>query len=295
MNQQLKYGMIYQISFPNQKIYIGRWCNNYDSLLNRYFVKEHKIGKRPVNLAIRKYGVENININILEEFYDIDNDFLNLREEYYIKFKKSLILENGYNISTGGGSYDNFTNNPNKEKIREKIKIRMGISHPRKGIKLTDETKKKIGNKAKERLKNKENHPMYGKHFSELSKKKMSYTQKGKLLSENSKRWVGFINKEKLINCVKNDFSYKDMMKEFNQSQRVITRSLIHHFGTKEKPVIKLMILIDKTDLLNDISINSARNLYKKYNTNQRTFRKILLSYFNTDSLVIIRETFLIK
>lgn len=43
---------------------------------------------------------------------------------------------------------------------------------------MTQDIKQKISKKAKERLKNKQNHPMYGKHFSEQSKQKIKETIK---------------------------------------------------------------------------------------------------------------------
>ena len=49
----------------------------------------------------------------------------------------------------------------------------------RKGSKHSEETRKKIGEKAKERHKIKENHPMYGKKHSEETKKKMSEAMRG--------------------------------------------------------------------------------------------------------------------
>lgn len=48
------------------------------------------------------------------------------------------------------------------------------------GRACTEETKKKIGEKAKERLSNPENHPWFGKHHTEESREKMSKTRKGR-------------------------------------------------------------------------------------------------------------------
>jgi group I intron endonuclease len=50
-------------------------------------------------------------------------------------------------------------------------------------IEMTEATRKKIGEKSKERLKNKENHPMFGKKHSEETRKKLS--EKTKLQWKN--------------------------------------------------------------------------------------------------------------
>jgi group I intron endonuclease len=48
------------------------------------------------------------------------------------------------------------------------------------GRSCAEETKKKIGEKAKERLSNPENHPWFGKHHTKESKEKMSKVRKGR-------------------------------------------------------------------------------------------------------------------
>lgn len=48
------------------------------------------------------------------------------------------------------------------------------------GCTHSEEARKKLSDKAKERLSNKENHPMYGKRFSEETKEKMSKAHIGK-------------------------------------------------------------------------------------------------------------------
>jgi very-short-patch-repair endonuclease len=53
-----------------------------------------------------------------------------------------------------------------------------GENAPRYGKTHTEDTKKKIGKKAKERLSDSENHPMYGKHHSEETRKKISESHK---------------------------------------------------------------------------------------------------------------------
>ena len=95
-------GLIYKIiNTCNNKIYIGqttyalndRWCQHksavYDKTKHTYNYKIYK--------AMRKYGINNFNIEIIEE---IDNNKLDEREQYWIKYYNSV--ENGYNITYGG-------------------------------------------------------------------------------------------------------------------------------------------------------------------------------------------------
>lgn len=71
--------------------------------------------------------------------------------------------------------------NEHKMKISETRKklIKEGkIIPPMLNIRLSNETKKKMSIKAKERLKDKTKHPMFGKHFSYESRQKMSKSHK---------------------------------------------------------------------------------------------------------------------
>ena len=123
-------------------------------------------------------------------------------EQYYIKFFKTL-WPNGYNLTEGGDGGEIPC-----EEIRKKISVKLkGKSAYNKGIPMSEETRKKIGeaNKGKtmsEEARKKisesmsgEKHPMFGKHHSKESKKKISDAlkgkpapNKGKPMSEESKK-----------------------------------------------------------------------------------------------------------
>lgn len=93
---------IYKITNKiNNKIYIGQ------SIHIETRIKEHLWKatnskdvsfNAPIHLAIRKYGKENFEWEVIEEcsIQDIDE-----KEKYYIQQYNSLV-PNGYNISTGG-------------------------------------------------------------------------------------------------------------------------------------------------------------------------------------------------
>lgn len=91
---------IYKITNKiNGKIYIGK---TLDTIENRW--KEHKKDyqkikneKRPLYSAMKKYGIENFNI---EEIETCSSEKINEREKYWIEYFRSF--KNGYNATIGG-------------------------------------------------------------------------------------------------------------------------------------------------------------------------------------------------
>ena len=88
----------------NNKEYIGQTNN-----LNRrkkqhiqdsiHLYKGHENAyNQPIHQAIRKYGINNFNINVLEIINTDDWSKVNERESYWIKYKNTL-SPNGYNLS----------------------------------------------------------------------------------------------------------------------------------------------------------------------------------------------------
>lgn len=104
-------GFIYLITNQiNGKQYIGK---TEDTIENRW--KTHKKDmsknseeKRPLYLAMNKYGVENFTIEQIEE---VSNSMLSDREVFYIEKYKTYL--NGYNATIGG---DGRSNIPQEEK-----------------------------------------------------------------------------------------------------------------------------------------------------------------------------------
>ena len=103
-------GFIYKITnTKNNKIYIGktigsinkRWREHKSNALN-------KTDNYLLHLVMRKYGIENFIIEIVEE---CPNELLNEKEIYYIKFFNSYIGQDknkncGYNMTPGGEGKD---------------------------------------------------------------------------------------------------------------------------------------------------------------------------------------------
>ena len=110
-------------------------------------------------------------------------------EKYYIKKYDSF--HNGYNCTEGG--FSGKRSNETKSKISESLKGRpmstaTYMNFCLAGHPHTEETKKKLSNLAKERYKNPENHPMYGKHHTDESKRKNSESRKGKCVGVQNSR-----------------------------------------------------------------------------------------------------------
>lgn len=166
-----RYGVIYKIiNKVNGKIYIGQTMQKggFDARYKRNLRKE--TDNDHLRKSIDKYGIDNF--EIIKEF-DIaySKDELNEKEKYWIKIYNSTNEDYGYNKRHGGD-----------------------------GGRHTDETKKKIGEANKGRVKNAEererisknrkgkskgkDHPNYGKELSIEAKQKISKANKGRFSGE---------------------------------------------------------------------------------------------------------------
>jgi len=157
-----KAGIYKLICNINNKIYIGKSINIYNRLAT------HKSAKDVGYLynAIRKYGWDSFEVEILEVFESFDknkdNDILLQRESYYIKLFKSTDRNIGYN--------------------------RCGYSNDSTGIKSSDETIKKLKSKTcSAEHKRKISISNSGKIRSEETREKISKSRIGMKFSEKTK------------------------------------------------------------------------------------------------------------
>lgn len=144
----------------NGKKYIGQGSNANKRMMTRHL--ECKV----LRDAIEKYGSENFKRYIIEYCKEEE---LSEKETYYIKKLHSHVSEGGYNISWGGDA-------------------------PMKGRKHSLKTRKQLS-----KTHSGKNHPLFGKHHSEITKEKIRKANTGKHLSEKTKellRQAGYKRKQ---------------------------------------------------------------------------------------------------
>lgn len=142
--------LIYQLLFPNGKSYIGKTIDPTPARR----ILEHKKSKYAVGNAIRKYGLENVKVNIIEDGIT-DPAELNEREIFYIKKLQSLKNENGYNIQLGGNGGNFISALTTEEKESMTTKKKESLKKTIKNMTKT-ERKEKYGHSG-------ESNGMYGK------------------------------------------------------------------------------------------------------------------------------------
>lgn len=162
---------IYKITNKiNGKTYIGQ--HKYKKLNDNYFGSGRLIKK-----AIKKYGIENFEKEILE--FDIPNvDLANDWEQMYILFERAK-GKSEYNIANGGLGSAGHHYHHTEESKRKLSEAKKGKPTWNKYGKLSEEWKRKIGEANKRAMK--------GKHLSEETKSKISKANKGKKRSEETK------------------------------------------------------------------------------------------------------------
>lgn len=158
---------IYKITNTiNNLSYIGFSKDPEKRFQNHKSNRHSKIGK-----AIKEFEVQNFSFDILY----VSKDYLHtlkVIEHYFISHYNTY--NSGYNQTTGGEDGKTY----NLE-VRDKIsKSRKGMPSPRKGIKLTSETKKKIS------ISKKGSQTRLGAKLSEESKDKIRLKNLGKKYSK---------------------------------------------------------------------------------------------------------------
>ena len=144
---------VYRHITPSNKVYIGitkqnpkkRWQNGHGYKKNEHFYR-----------AILKYGWENIKHEIICQA-SLSSAQAGAVEKSFIHLYDSTNPDKGYNNSIGGeyGSLGVHPSKETREKLRKKAtnpseETRKKLSEARKGKKLSEETKRKIGQKTKE-------------------------------------------------------------------------------------------------------------------------------------------------
>ena len=184
-------GYIYKITNKiNNKIYIGMSSNvdnrwKYGHVLTaKKLIDNIDIGYKSLLYdAMKKYGIENFNIEIIEE---CPIEKMGEREEYWINKLNSRDRNIGYNICRGGCRGPGgpmFAGHHHSEETKAKMSAdRTGSKNSNYGNHWTQSDELK---ELHRQLSSGKNNPMYGKKHTEASKEKSRLSHLGKKRMSN--------------------------------------------------------------------------------------------------------------
>lgn len=193
MNKKFSFSGIYKYTnLINGKVYIGQSQNLYKRFQD---YNKNRFSKH-LGRAIKKYGLENFNIEILES--NIDLDKLNEREQYYMDLYNSYNHNFGYNIAPIAGTTRGIKLSQKQvEFLRNLNKKRVGELNSFYGHKHTEETKKLISEKKKGTKLSKSHIEKFCIAGSNACKKKV--VQKDKNTGEIIKIWDSIKNASRTL------------------------------------------------------------------------------------------------
>jgi group I intron endonuclease len=181
----------------NNKEYIGLTTRTLEQRWKQHIYESNKQDSwewnTPLGNAIKKYGKDLFQVFVLEECSSETE--LKQKEIQLIRERKSLASETGYNLTLGGDGRLGY-------KLSEETKRKIGEGN--KGKTYTAESLEKMSVAAKKRSVGKPS-PMDGKKHTEESKQKIISFLTGRKHSEESKRkrsesMKAFIQNKKLLN-----------------------------------------------------------------------------------------------
>lgn len=117
--------LIYMLTFPNEKRYIGQTVGSFRVRMNKHksaSVRREKEGCMALNAAIREHGWDNIKREVLVQ---CDASELDEREQLLIN-EYNTIAPAGYNLLSGGNS---------NKRQHSSMKLRASIKHIRNSMK----------------------------------------------------------------------------------------------------------------------------------------------------------------
>lgn len=159
MDNQKKF-KVYKYTLKNDgRIYIGQTCCSLKERAgsNGYRYK----GSEKFYHAIQKYGWQNFEVEIIKD--NLTCDEANTLETEMIQKYNSI--EDGFNLAQGGGNRI-----PTEQTRLKQSLAKRGQKNNRYGVKLSQQTKRKIGEANKISL--------LGKHHSDQTKEKMSLSHR---------------------------------------------------------------------------------------------------------------------
>jgi group I intron endonuclease len=180
--------VIYKIKNKiNGKIYIGQTVQDLNKRVGSH-LKESRLNKtdRPFLNAIKKYGIENFEWEIIDEAKTLDE--LDEKEIYWIDNYNSLV-PNGYNVLGGGQK---------KRIVSEELSKRVS-----QGLKNSEKWQKTLNSiEYQEKIRTKFIGYNKGKKFTEEHKDKIRQKNAARLIEQNlnkSKSWILVDEKNNII------------------------------------------------------------------------------------------------
>ena len=163
----------------NNKEYIGLTTRTLEHSWKQHIYESNKQDSwewnTPLGNAIKKYGKDSFQVFVVEVCSSEAE--LKLKEIQLIKERKSLASETGYNLTLGGDGRLGY-------KLSEETKRKIGEGN--KGKTYTAESLEKMSVAAKKRSVGKLS-PMDGKKHTDDALKKISESSKGRIFSEESR------------------------------------------------------------------------------------------------------------
>lgn len=156
-----KQGVIYKISSPTGRVYIGQSIN-INARFRKYKNMDCEAQTRLYN-SFKKYGVHNHSFNIIEYCTKAN---INIRERYY---------QEKYNVLSNDKGLNCKYTKTNKKKEKVSIETRDKMSQAKKGKKLSEVTKHKMSIARKNfKHSEKSKQKMRGKLFTKKTREKLS-------------------------------------------------------------------------------------------------------------------------
>lgn len=172
----MAFGVIYLITnLLNGMKYVGQTTQPLRRRIN-----EHKYGDQYIDRAIKKYGLENFKVEVLEECETKQQ--LNEREIFWIA-KLNCKAPNGYNRTSGGEGHSS-EDNPFFGKHHTK-KTKAIISKKNRGKKHSVETRARISAATSG-----ENNPNFGKHHTKETRAKIGAKSAGRKHTKESRNKI---------------------------------------------------------------------------------------------------------
>lgn len=198
MENERKYCVYKYTNVVNGKIYVGLTGT---SLTKRAGNGEHYKGCNHFYEAIKKYGWDAFTPEILEDGLTLEE--ANQREQYYIATLHSDDHDIGYNINPGGACGP-----------------------------VTEQTKRLISEKAKERLCDPKNNPMYGKHISEEAKRAIARGGRLRTGANNPRYHIQYTEE---MRKRASDIMYRMQEEEPDKFQRIVDAARRAAIGNKRR------------------------------------------------------------